>query len=46
MVLLDPDWDHVVATYTARSVQELVVTLERWLERLPDKAAQTADDSA
>lgn len=31
IVVLDPDWDHVVATYRTTSVEDFLERLERWL---------------
>ncbi|MFB7919445.1 hypothetical protein [Streptomyces sp. NPDC056061] len=31
VVVLDPDWDHVRASYTTSDLDELVTTLERWM---------------
>ncbi|MCB9686387.1 MAG: hypothetical protein H6738_14970 [Alphaproteobacteria bacterium] len=35
LVLLEPDWDHVVASFDTIDVHEAIAVLEVWLERPP-----------
>lgn len=35
LVVLDPDWDHVVASHRTPSLDEVVSVLEAWLRALP-----------
>lgn len=45
VVVLAPDWDHVHATYTTADLDDLVATIEKWMEmitlqgRLPESWA-------
>lgn len=35
VVLLDPDWDHVLASYATPHLSELVLCVEKWLREAP-----------
>jgi hypothetical protein len=35
VVLLDPDWDHVMASFTTPQLSELLVCIEKWLREAP-----------
>lgn len=35
VVLLDPDWDHVLASFSTPRISELLVCIERWVMAAP-----------
>ena len=35
VVLLDPDWDHILASFSTESLAELIACIEKWLMNAP-----------
>lgn len=35
VVLLDPDWDHILASFSTESLGELIACIEKWLMNAP-----------
>jgi hypothetical protein len=35
VVLLDPDWDHILASFSTADLAELVACIEKWLQHAP-----------